>query len=120
MDREVDLDDFADIARQAAQRLGAEMDPSLPACVERALQKRFSLPSETLFDGDDIGTFIVTSATAGCRIYAEIAEKSIQPSFGYIERKLRSEMGIDEGMSPDHDNVIETIASTLTNGGTRS
>lgn len=96
------------------------MDPSLPACVERALHKRFSLPADTLFDGDDIGTFIVTSAAAGCRIYAEMAVKSKQASFGYLERKLRSEMGIDEGMSPDHDNVIETIASELIDGGSRS
>jgi len=112
------LDDFADIARQTAQRLGAEMDPSLPASVERALQKSFSSPGDTLSDGADIGTFIVTSAAAGCRIYADIALKTHKPSSGYLERKLRSEMGIDEGMSPDHDNVIETIVSTLTNGET--
>lgn len=96
------------------------MDPSLPASVERALQRSFSTPGDTLFDGEDIGTFIVTSAAAGCRIYAEKALTSQRPSFGYLERKLRSEMGIDEGMSPDHDNVIETIASELINGGTRS
>ncbi|MCW5700558.1 MAG: hypothetical protein KIT00_12025 [Rhodospirillales bacterium] len=110
---EARLLDPDDVARQAAQDLGAEMDPGLPACVQNILTHSPSSDPGSLINADSLGAFIVATARAGVRIIADLRENLAPPGHALVQRRLQREMGIDEGMSPDHDTVIDTIVETL-------
>lgn len=74
IDGEARLLDPDDVARQAAQDLGAEMDPGLPACVQNILTHSPSSDPGSLINADSLGAFIVATARAGVRIIADLRE----------------------------------------------
>lgn len=111
-ERSVVLDPVT-VARSSAQELGAEMDPGLPGCVERILGRSRGAVGVSA-DGDTLGAFIVAAADAGCRLVAAFAARTGErPATPFLKRQLQREMGIDEGMSPDHDTVIDTVVEVL-------
>jgi hypothetical protein len=87
------------IARRAAERLGAEMDPALPDGVARVLTRSRRSPDGDLPDGADLATFVVAAAAFGCRLSAGTSGTA-EPTRATLERRLRRQFGIDEGMSP--------------------
>lgn len=108
----------AAVAREAAEELGAEMDPGLPGCVERILVRSRGTDAAGLANGDTLGAFIVAAADAGCRVVGDFrADAGERPARPFIERHLRRQMGIDEGMSPERDAVIDTVVAVLLRHG---
>lgn len=105
-----------DVARRAALRLGAEMDPSFPNRVERVLARNGdsgTSGTDGLGDGHDLGTFLVTAAHMACGIHDALITRTDRPARIFVEQRLRREMGIDEGMSPDHDSIIDAVADAV-------
>lgn len=102
-----------DVARRAALRLGAEMDPSLPNRVERVLARNGDSGAGGLGDGHDLGTFLVAAAHMACGIHDALIIRTDRPARVFVEQRLRREMGIDEGMSPDHDSIIDAVADAV-------
>ncbi|TVR98901.1 MAG: hypothetical protein EA406_05330 [Rhodospirillales bacterium] len=94
-------------------RLGAEMDPSFPNRVERVLARNGEADTHGLTDGHDLGTFLVTAAHIACGIHAALIRRTDRPARVFVEERLRREMGIDEGMSPDHDSIIDAVADAV-------
>lgn len=101
------------IARQAALDLSATMDPSLASCVERVLGANSGANPKDPLEGSDLASFLVVAAGIACRIHGDLRRRTDAPGRGYMEQRLRSEMGIDEGLSPDHDSVIEALVATV-------
>ena len=101
------------IARDAAERLSAEMCPGLPDDVARVLGKGDGIGSDGPSDGGDLASLIVAASRVGCALYAELRARTDRPAAVYLERKLRREMGIDEGLSDDLDRMIEAVVDAL-------
>ena len=101
------------IARDAAERLSAEMCPGLPDGVARVLAKGDGTGSDGPPDGGDLASLVVAASWVGCRLYAELRARTDRPAAVYLEQKLRREMGMDEGMSDDHDRMIEAVVEAL-------
>jgi hypothetical protein len=104
------------IARDAAERLSAEMCPGLPDDVARVLGKGDGIGSDGPPDGGDLASLIVAASWVGCRLYADLRRRTDRPAAVYLERKLRREMGIDEGLSDDLDRMIEAVVDVLMQG----
>lgn len=104
------------VARQAALDLSAEMDPSLSSRVDRVLSARIGADPKDPLDGRDLASFLVVAAGIACQIHGELRRRTDVPARSYLERRLRSEMGIDEGISPDHDSVVEALVAALLHG----
>jgi hypothetical protein len=104
------------IARLAAARLAADMDPGLPACVDRILRLSNGTVPDTLADPGTLGSFIVATAHLGCALPAVLSRNPLSARAD-LEAQLRRVMGIDEGVSADHDNVIEAVVAELAAGG---
>jgi hypothetical protein len=100
------------IARRAAERLGAEMDPALPGGVARVLTRSRRSPDGDLPDGADLATFVVAAAAFGCRLSAGTSGTA-EPTRATLERRLRRQFGIDEDMSPDHETIIDAVAEAI-------
>lgn len=110
--------DPAAVAREAAQELGAEMDPGLPGCVERILSRSRGTKGMALADGETLGDFIVAAADTGCRLLNDFRTRVGEPpAWSYVQRQLQRQMGIDEGMSPERDAVIDTLVAVLMHRG---
>ncbi len=108
--------DAETIARRAALNLSAEMDPCLSSRVDRVLSATTGANPKDPLDGGDLASFLVVAAGVACKIHGDLSRRTDLPARSYMERRLRSEMGIDEGLSPDHDNVVEAlIAAVLRN-----
>jgi|APTNR8051073442_1049403.scaffolds.fasta_scaffold57661_1 hypothetical protein len=107
------LKDPDDLARRAALRLGAEMDPALPRCVDTILRESPGTAPDDLVRGGTLGAFIVACCHVGCGIDAENRRRTERPSALWLADQLRREMGIDEGMSHDHDAVIDAVVHVL-------
>ena len=101
------------IAKHAALDLGAVMDPLLSSRVDRVLSAATGADPKDPLDGGDLASFLVAAAGIACRIYADLKRRTGSPSRSYMERRLRSEMGVDEGMSSDHDNIVEALVAAL-------
>lgn len=104
------------IARRAALDLGAAMDPSLSGRVERVLNAAAGTDPEDPLDGGDLASFLVVAAGVACRLHGDLKQRTDTPSRSYLERRLRSEMGVDEGLSPDHDTIVEALVAALLRG----
>lgn len=101
------------IARRAALRCGAEMDPSLPGQVERVLAAAGRPGAADPLDGRDLASFLVVAAAALCRIHRDHSRRTDRPAHRYLERRLQSEMGIDEGAAPDREAIIEALVTEI-------
>jgi hypothetical protein len=101
------------IARQAALDLSAAMDPSLSSRVDRVFSAASGADPKDPLDGGDLASFLVVAAGVACRIHGDLRSRTESPARSYIERRLRSEMGIDEGISPDHDAVVEALVAAV-------
>ena len=101
------------VARQAALDLNAEMDPSLSSRVDRVLSANTGAHPKDPLDGRDLASFLVVAAGIACQIHEDLKRRTQAPARNYMERRLRSEMGIDEGISPDHDSVVEALVAAL-------
>ena len=101
------------IARQAALDLSAEMDPSLSSRVERVLSANTGANPKDPLDGRDLASFLVVAAGIACRIHGDLIRRTEAPARSYMESRLRSEMGIDEGISPDHDTIVEALGTAV-------
>jgi hypothetical protein len=110
------LSDSATIAERAAMELSAEMDPSLPSRVSRVLQSRVAQGRDARPSRDDLASFLVAAAEAGCALCAATGGTVGGRGRFLLARRLRREMGIDEGMSPDHDRVIDAVVEALMAG----
>jgi hypothetical protein len=104
------------IARRAALDLSAAMDPSFSLRVDRVLSAATGADPQDPLDGGDLASFLVAAAGIACRIHSDLKRRTDTPSRSYMERRLRSEMGIDEGLSGDHDNIIEALIAALLHG----
>lgn len=107
------LKDPGDVARRAALRLGAEMDPSLPRCVDTILRDSPGTDPDELVRAGSLGAFIIACCHVGVGIDAEQRRRTERPSMLWLADQLRREMGIDEGMSHDHDTVIDAVVHVL-------
>lgn len=101
------------IARRAALDLSAAMDPSLSARVDRVLSAATSAEPKDPLDGRDLASFLVVAAGIACKIHGDLRRRTETPARSYMEHRLRSEMGIDEGISPDHDTIIEALVAAV-------
>jgi len=106
------------IARDAAERLSAEMCPGLPDNA-RVLGKDDGIGSDGPSDGGDLASLIVAASYVGYRLYADLRRRTDRPAAVYLEQKLRREMGIDEGLSDDLDRMIEGVVDALMRSGPR-
>jgi hypothetical protein len=104
------------VAERAAGKLSAEMDPSIPARVARVLQSRATAGPAAKPARDGLAQFLVAAADAGCSLRAAIGGTVGESARFLLGRRLRREMGIDEGMSPDHDLVIDAVVDALISG----
>lgn len=107
------MDDISELARRAALRLGADMDPSLPGRVERVLDAGGKKGDKDPLDGRDLASFLVVSAGVLCRIYGDLNDRMRAPAYAFLERRLQSEMGIDEGISRDRETIIEALVTEI-------
>jgi hypothetical protein len=101
------------IARRAALDLSGAMDPSLSARVECVLSAAAGEDPKDPLDGGDLASFLIVAAGVACRLHSDLKQRTDTPSRSYLERRLRSEMGIDEGLSPDHDIIVEALVAAL-------
>jgi hypothetical protein len=106
------------IARRAALDLSAAMDPSLSSRVERVLGANSGANPKDPLDGRDLASFLVVAAGIACKIHGDLSRRTEAPARSYMERRLRSEMGIDEGISPDHDTIVEALVAAVLHGPT--
>ena len=107
------MTDTETIARRAALALSAEMDPSLSSRVDRVLSASTGPNPKNPLEGRDLASFLVVAAGIACKIHDDLSRRTEAPARSYMERRLRSEMGIDEGLSPDHDYVVEALVAAL-------
>ncbi|MGZ9107114.1 MAG: hypothetical protein ACXW3M_15205 [Rhodoplanes sp.] len=107
------MTDSERIAKRAALDLSAAMDPSLSSRVDRVLSAATAADPKDPLDGGDLASFLVAAAGIACRIHTDLKRRTDSPSWSYMERRLRSEMGIDEGVSPDHDNIVDALVAAL-------
>lgn len=110
------MDTMPDLARRAALRLGAEMDPGLPGRVERVLTADEQGGLQRALEGHDLASFLVATAAIACRVYQELRRKTETPAAVYLERRLQSEMGIDAGTAPDREVIIEALVAEVMAG----
>ncbi len=104
------------VSRQVALRLSAEMDPSLGRCVDGILRKSPGTDPDALVNAGTIGAFIIAASHVGCGLAAGLRQRTDRPSRLWLSDQLRREMGVDEGMSPDHDMVIDAVVDSLAAG----
>lgn len=104
------------IARRAAAVLGADMDPSFPARVENVLQRSPSTRPGALFSQDALASFLVAAAHLGAEIAASLRQGFGTADTGLLADHLARAMGIDPGISADHERIVETVADSIANG----
>jgi hypothetical protein len=107
------------VGRTTAAMRAAEMCPGLPDDVARVLGKGDGTGLERPSDGGDLASLIVAASVVGCSLYTELRARTDRPAAVYLERKLRREMGIDEGLSDDLDRMIEAVVDALMRGRPR-
>lgn len=105
------------IARRAAAALGADMDPSLPARVEAVLQHSAATPPDTMWSRDALACFIVAAAHLGAEIASSLRESFGMAATRPLADRLARAMGIDPGISADHERIVETVAESIANEG---
>jgi hypothetical protein len=67
--------DFADIARQAADRLAPSLDPGLSAAVDQELARDpLDSRSERVFEPISLAAFIVSLASFGWTVYRDLKQ----------------------------------------------
>jgi hypothetical protein len=92
------------IAREAARAIAADTDPSLPSRVEAALGG----PAR-----DCVAAFLVDAARHACRIGAGVSVNGNPLAAQAIERRLRREFGLDDGMPSELDAIVAAIAEQV-------
>jgi len=92
------------IARDAARAIAADTDPSLPSRVETALAGRTR---------DCVAAFLVDAARHACRIGAGVSVNGNALAAPVIERRLRREFGLDDGMPSEFDAIVAAIAEQI-------
>ncbi|MFZ1413952.1 MAG: hypothetical protein WAS73_05150 [Defluviicoccus sp.] len=105
------------IARRAAAVLGADMDPSFPARVEAVLQQSASTRPDTVCSRDALASFVVAAAHLGAEIAASLRGSLGTTATRPLADRLARAMGIDPGISADHERIVETVADSITNEG---
>jgi hypothetical protein len=91
------------IARAAALALAPDRDPSLPERTEKAFSGT---------EGDCDAAFLVDAARHACRIATAAPAGTADGAFAF-ERRLRRELGLDDGMAADLDAVVAAIAEQI-------
>ncbi|MDG4574790.1 MAG: hypothetical protein P9C36_05930 [Defluviicoccus sp.] len=104
------------IARRAAAVLGADMDPSFPARVESVLQCSPSTRPDALCSQDALASFVVAAADLGAEIAASLRQGCGTVDTGLLADHLARAMGIDPGISADHERIVEAVADSIENG----
>ena len=107
------------VGRTTAAMRAAEMCPGLPDDVAGVLGKGDGTGSERPSEGGDLASRIVAASVVGCALYTEPRARTDRPAAVYLERKLRREMGIDEGLSDDLDRMFEAVVDALMRGRPR-
>lgn len=98
--------DAATIARLAARILAADADPSYPARVDALLRRAAGAREHAR---DPLAAFVLAAAEWGCRAApASVADERLADAY------LRRQLGVDEGMAPDHERILAAIAEALT------
>lgn len=101
------------VARRAAAELGAEMDPSLPARIEGVLSRSSGTRPDRLCSADALASFLVASAHIGYEMMAAWpADAASAPRFEIADHLARA-MGVDPGMSADHERIVEAVAAAI-------
>jgi hypothetical protein len=104
------------IARRTAAVLGAEVDPSFPARVENVLQRSASTRPDAVCSQDGLASFVVAAAHLGAEIAASMPDKLGTAAARPLVDRLARALGIDPGISADHERIIEAVADSITNG----
>ena len=104
------------VARRAAAVLGAEMDPSFPARVENVLQRSASTRPDGVCSQDALASFVVAAAHLGAEIAASLRQSFGTAATRPLADRLARALGIDPGISADHERIIETVADAIANG----
>lgn len=104
------------IARRAAAVLGADMDPSFPARVENVLQRSPSTRPDVVCSQDALASFVVAAAHLGAEIAASQRQSFGTADAGLLADHLARAMGVDPGISADHERIVQTVADSIVNG----
>lgn len=92
------------IARETARAIAADIDPSLPSRVEKAL---------TALTRDCTAAFLVDAARHACRLgNGALPDGKRQAPF-VLEQRLRREFGLNDGMSAEFDAIVAAIAEQV-------
>lgn len=104
------------IARRAAAVLGADMDPTFPARVEKVLQRSPSTRPESVCSQDALASFVVAAAHLGAEIAVSLRQSFGTVASGPLADHLARAMGVDPGISADHERIVEAVADSIVNG----
>lgn len=106
-------DPVAGNARAAAERLTSEIDPRLPADVERELhQPGTERASEQYIDVVSCASLVVSVATLAWTIYQDIRRQKAKPSSEVMARRIRVETRdapTPDGVTPAQQDRIITV-----------
>jgi hypothetical protein len=120
-----------EVARRAAVRLGAEVDPALPALTEQAIAEGGSVERMRSYDpalGIALAGFLLSVAQFGWTIHrdlkldrekaAETAERERIPDRaglgGLLARRIRLAMETPAGVTPERrDRIVEVVVEEL-------
>lgn len=103
-------------ARAAARRLAVELDPSLKAGVETALQihGKNGRPERYGVDPIALGSLIVSAAALAWTIYTDLRDQTPKPTRKAISRRVRLELAIDDPVtSAQRDRIIEVVVEEI-------
>lgn len=104
------------IGRLTASVLGAEMDPSFPARIETVFQRSASTRPDAVCSQDPLASFVVAAAHVGAEIAASLRQSCGTAAARPLADRLARAMGIDPGISADHERIVEAVADAIANG----
>jgi hypothetical protein len=109
--------DSDDLARRAAQRLGAELEPRLPGAVEAKLRAGGEPPErfEPVSLAVSLATLVISAAKLGWDVYRDLTkDKKAAPAADVVARQLRIKLELGEGVSTEQrDMVIAVVVDEL-------
>ena len=105
-----------DIARSAAAKLARELDPALPAYVERQIEagseggKQFIEPGTTIA----LASLLVSMASLAWTIYRDLRKETARPSLDVVRTRVRVQLELPEGVSlTQRDQMIAVVVEQL-------
>ncbi len=102
-----------EIARLAAAKLSATMNPALPQLVEGVLAEPQAKRDPEMFDAAtaiSLASLVVSMASFAWAVYKDLKKDSQQPDQTIIARKTRLKFENTEGLSiQDRDRLIEVV-----------